>query len=65
MICKLIVHGNSRIEAINKMNSALNEIVIEGVKTIIPYQKFILKNQKFIDGDINTNFLNELNTIEE
>ncbi len=65
MICKLIVHGNDRNEAIKKMNSALDEIVIEGVKTIIPYQQFILKNQKFIDGDISTNFLNELNTIEE
>ena len=65
MICKLIVHGNSRGDAIKKMNSALSEIVIEGVKTIIPYQQFILKNQKFIDGDISTNFLNELNTIEE
>ena len=65
MICKLIVHGNNREEAIKKMSSALNEIVIEGVKTIIPYQRFILENQRFIDGDINTNFLNELNTIEE
>ena len=65
MICKLIVHGNCRGDAIKKMNSALSEIVIEGVKTIIPYQQFILKNQKFIDGNISTNFLNELNTIEE
>ena len=65
MICKLIVHDKTRIEAINKMKSALKEIVIEGVKTIIPYQLFILNNKKFIDGDINTNFLNELNSIEE
>ena len=65
MICKLIVHDKTRIEAINKMKSALKEIVIEGVKTIIPYQLFILNNKKFINGDINTNFLNELNSIEE
>ena len=41
------------------MKSALKEMVIEGVKTIIPYQLFILNNKKFINGDINTNFLND------
>ena len=65
MICKLIVHDKTRIEAINRMKSALKEIVIEGVKTIIPYQLFILNNKNFIDGNINTNFLNELRSIEE
>ena len=61
MICKLIVHDRTRIEAINKMKCALKEVVIEGVKTIIPYQLFILNNKDFINGNINTNFLNKLN----
>ncbi|MBV67403.1 MAG: acetyl-CoA carboxylase biotin carboxylase subunit [Candidatus Marinimicrobia bacterium] len=65
MICKLIVHAANRKEAIKKMRSALDEFVIEGVKTIIPYQKFILDNERFIEGNFSTNFLNELNTIEE
>ena len=65
MICKLIVHASNRKEAIKKMRSALDEFVIEGVKTIIPYQKFILDNERFIEGNFSTNFLNELNTIEE
>ena len=65
MICKLIVHDKTRIEAINKMKCALQEIVIEGVKTIIPYQLFILNNKNFINGNITTNFLNELTSIEE
>ena len=65
MICKLIVHAANRKEAIEKMRSALDEFVIEGVKTIIPYQKFILDNERFIEGNFSTNFLNELNTIEE
>ena len=65
MICKLIVHAENRKEAIKKMRSALDEFVIEGVKTIIPYQKFILDNERFIEGNFSTNFLNELNTFEE
>tara|TARA_S200000501_G_scaffold110960_1_gene104357 strand:+ start:54724 stop:56073 length:1350 start_codon:yes stop_codon:yes gene_type:complete len=65
MICKLIVHAANRKEAIEKMRSALDEFVIEGIKTIIPYQKFILDNERFIKGNFSTNFLNELNTIEE
>ena len=65
MICKLIVHADNRKEAIKKMRSALDEFVIEGVKTIIPYQKFILDNERFIEGNFSTNFLNELNTFEE
>tara|TARA_Y100001935_G_scaffold233282_1_gene215573 strand:- start:266 stop:1615 length:1350 start_codon:yes stop_codon:yes gene_type:complete len=65
MICKLIVHAANRKEAIKKIRSALDEFVIEGVKTIIPYQKFILDNERFIEGNFSTNFLNELNTIEE
>ena len=65
MICKLIVHAGNRKEAIKKMRSALDEFVIEGIKTIIPYQKFVLDNVRFIEGNFSTNFLNELNTIEE
>ena len=58
MIAKIIVHAQSRREAISKMYSALDECVIEGVKTNIEFQKKILKNDAFIRGDINTNFLN-------
>jgi len=65
MICKLIVHGSNRKEAICKMKNVLNEIVIEGIKTIIPYQLLILNNEKFITGEINTNFLNELSNLKE
>ena len=60
MICKLIVHDSDRLSAINKMRGALSEIVIEGVKTIIPYQQFIINNEEFIKGNINTNFLNTI-----
>ena len=57
MIAKLIVHAPSRIEAINRMLGALDECVIEGIKTIIPYQKQILLDDNFQSGNINTGFL--------
>ena len=59
MIAKLIVHAPSRIEAINRMIGALDECVIEGIKTIIPFQKQILADANFKRGDFNTGFLDE------
>ena len=58
MIAKIIVHAETRVEAINKMYTSLNECVIDGIKTNIEFQKKILKNDAFIKGDFNTNFLN-------
>ena len=60
MICKLIVHGANRSEAIERMKGALSEMVIEGINTIIPYQLYILDNKDFISGNIDTNFLNTI-----
>tara|TARA_B000000437_G_scaffold35283_1_gene23580 strand:- start:870 stop:2210 length:1341 start_codon:yes stop_codon:yes gene_type:complete len=58
MIAKIIVHAPTRIEAIQRMLGALDECKIEGIFTNIDYHKKILKNGSFINGDINTNFLN-------
>ena len=58
MIAKVIVHAQTRTEAINKMYTSLEECVISGIKTNIEFQKKILKNDSFIKGDFNTNFLN-------
>ena len=58
MIAKIIVHAQTRTEAINKMYTSLEECVIDGIKTNIEFQKKILKNDAFIKGDFNTNFLN-------
>ena len=58
MIAKIIVHAPSRNEAINKMLGVLDECVIEGVATTIPFQKQILKEETFVSGLYNTNFLN-------
>lgn len=57
MVAKLIVHAPTRTEAINRMIGALDECVFEGIKTIIPFQKQILKNTDFKEGNIDTGFL--------
>jgi acetyl-CoA carboxylase biotin carboxylase subunit len=57
MIAKLIAHGKDRPEAISRMLRALDEFVIEGVKTTIPIHKKILSNSMFKRGEINTSFI--------
>jgi len=65
MVAKLIVHAPSRSEAINRMIGALDECVIEGIKTIIPFQKQILLHNDFQSGNIDTGFLNNFIYKEE
>ena len=57
MVAKLIVHGDTREEAIARMKRALAEFSIEGVKTTIPFHQRVLNHEKFIDADFNTKFL--------
>lgn len=57
MIAKLIVHAETRDEAIKRMARALDEYIIEGIKTTIPFHRKIMANKDFIDGDIDTSFL--------
>ncbi len=59
MIAKLIVHGQSRAEAIAKMREALNAFVIRGVQSNIPFQAALLAHPKFQAGDFNTGFIAE------
>lgn len=60
LIGKLICHGSSRQEAIARMRHALDEIVIEGIPTTIPFHQKIMDNKKFIKGDISTHFIEEM-----
>lgn len=57
MIAKVITYGKTREEAIARMKRALNEFVIEGVHTTIPFHLQLLNHKKFVDGDFNTKFL--------
>jgi len=57
MIAKLIVSAPTRIEAIQRMIRALDEFIIEGVKTTIPYHKQLLLDENFVNGNFNTGYL--------
>ena len=59
MICKLIVHGKNRLDAIAKMREALNGFVIRGVSSNIPFQAALLAHPKFVAGHFNTGFIAE------
>ena len=65
MIAKLIVHGLTREDAINKMMAALDEFVIEGINTIIPYHQQILKDSNFKNGDFDTSFIENFEYIKD
>ncbi len=57
MIAKLIVKGKNREEAIQRMKRALQEFLIEGVDTTIPFHLRVLDNEDFKKGTIYTNFI--------
>jgi acetyl-CoA carboxylase, biotin carboxylase subunit len=57
MIGKLIVHQASRAEAIASMQRALAELRIEGIKTTIPIHQEILSHSAFVEGRIDTTFV--------
>ena len=59
MIAKLIVHGKDRTEAIKKMRSALNDFVIRGIHSNIPFQAALLQHPRFVSGDFTTAFIAE------
>lgn len=59
MIAKLISYAPTREEAIEKMKRALDEFIIEGVHTTIPFHRLIMDHEVFRNGDFNTNFLEE------
>ena len=57
LLAKVMVYARTRPEAINRMKRALQEMVVEGVKTTIPFHLRVLNNAFFIQGEVNTNFI--------
>jgi acetyl-CoA carboxylase, biotin carboxylase subunit len=57
LLAKVISHGKDRKDAIKKMKRALEELIIEGVETTIPFFKMVLKNKEFLKGEFNTDFI--------
>ena len=60
MIGKLIAHGKDRREAMERMDRALSEYMITGIKTTLPFQQAILQDPNFRRGVYSTNFIENL-----
>jgi acetyl-CoA carboxylase, biotin carboxylase subunit len=65
MIAKLIVRAQTREECITKMERALDEFIIEGVKTTVPFHQKLMKNEDFRNGNFTTAFLTKWNFKED
>ncbi|WP_299767019.1 acetyl-CoA carboxylase biotin carboxylase subunit [uncultured Dokdonia sp.] len=59
MIAKLITTAQTREEAINKMKRALDEFVIEGIKTTIPFHRQLMEHPDYIAGNYTTKFMED------
>jgi len=57
LMAKLVVRGKDRTETLARARRALEQFVIEGVKTSIPLHRAILMNEKFIRGELSTRFM--------
>jgi acetyl-CoA carboxylase biotin carboxylase subunit len=57
MLSKLVVWGNTRSEAIERMRRAIEEYVITGIQTTLSFGEFVMTHPKFIEGDFNTHFI--------
>lgn len=65
MIAKLICRAQTRAECITKMQRALDEFIVEGIKTTIPFHKKLMRDENFRNGNFHTGFLNEFDMGEE
>ena len=59
MIAKLITTAQTREEAINKMKRALDEFVIEGIKTTIPFHRQLMDHPDYVAGNYTTKFMED------
>ena len=60
MIGKLIVHGKTRSDALRRMEIALEEMIVEGIKTTIPFHRLAIRDPRFQAGDLDTHFVEHL-----
>ncbi|HSB52096.1 MAG TPA: hypothetical protein VLD40_05515, partial [Dissulfurispiraceae bacterium] len=65
MIAKLIARGRNREEAIARMRRALDEFVIEGIRTTVPFHKKVMVHPDFIKGSFTTDFVSRMNAHRE
>ncbi len=60
LIAKLIVHDKTRGGAVERMKRALDEFIIEGIRTTIPFHKKVFRHQDFINGEFDTSFVEKI-----
>lgn len=65
MVAKLITYGRDRDEAIRRMRRALDEFVIEGIHTTIPFHQRMMEHEIFVGGDFNTKFLEKYTIMKD
>ncbi len=65
LIAKLIAYGRDREEALARMNRALDEFFIEGVKTTIPFHKKLINHPDFVAGKFDTGFLDRVDLLKD
>ncbi len=65
MIAKLIVYGENRMDAIQKMLQAIEDYDIKGVANTLPFGRFVCQHEAFISGDFDTNFVKKYFTVEQ
>jgi acetyl/propionyl-CoA carboxylase alpha subunit len=65
MIAKLVVHGKTRTEAIQKMLQAIKDYKIEGVATTLPFGTFVFEHEAFFSGKFDTHFVQKYYTPEK
>jgi len=63
LVCKLIVWGKERGIAIRRMQRALSEFQIEGIKVTVPFHIKVFQDKDFIQGNIDTHFLEKFNNV--
>ena len=60
LLGKLIVFGKTREEAIACCRRAIDEVIVQGVKTTLPFQKLVLNNKSFVEGKYDTGFVDRM-----
>lgn len=61
LIAKVVTHGKDRHEAISRMRRALDEFIVEGIKTTVPFHKKVFNHPDFLKGEFNTGFVEKIN----
>ena len=57
LLAKLVTWGEDRDEAIRRMRWALDEYVVEGVKTTVPFHQKVMRDEEFLSGTFDTGYI--------